>query len=85
MSEAWPKAYLPRSAATCIAAVESVCCAITSAPWSISDFAASASLPGSNQLFTQTILTLKSGSIDCAPSMNALMPCTTSGIGKEPI
>ena len=54
-----------------------------SAPWSNSAFAASASLPGSNQEFTQTIFTLKSGLTDCAPSMKELMPMTTSGIGKE--
>ena len=56
-----------------------------SAPWSISAFAASASLPGSNQEFTHTTLTVMSGLIDWAPSMKALMPDTTSGTGKEPI
>ena len=80
-----PKASLPRSLAICIAAGESVCCMMTSAPWSISALAASASLPGSNQEFTQTILALKFGLIDCAPSMKELMPITTSGIGKETI
>jgi len=38
----------------------SVCCVMMSAPWSNSAFAASASLAGSNQEFTQTILILKS-------------------------
>ena len=41
------------------------------------------SLPGSNQEFTHTTLTLKSGLTDWAPSMKALMPRTTSGMGKE--
>ena len=53
---------------------ESVCWVRMSAPWSNSALAASASLPGSNQEFTQTILTLMSGLTDCAPSMKALMP-----------
>ena len=79
MSEAWPKPSLPRSSATCIAAGLSVCCVMMSAPWSSSALAASASLPGSNQVFTQTILTLMFGLTDCAPSMMALMPEITSG------
>ena len=61
MSESWPKASLPRSLAICIGAGESVCCMMTSAPWSSSALAASASLPGSNQVFTQMILTLMFG------------------------
>ena len=55
---------MPRSAATCIGAVVSVCWVRTSTPWSISALAASASLPGSNQVFAQTTLILKSGLID---------------------
>ncbi len=38
-----------------------------STPWSISALAASASLPGSNQVLAQMTLTLKSGLTDCAP------------------
>ena len=75
----------PRWAATCMAAGESVCCMITSAPWSISALAASASLPGSNQVFTQMILTLMFGLMVWAPNFVALMPEITSGIGNEPI
>ena len=54
-----------------------------STPWSISALAASASLPASNQVFTHTTFSLKSGLTLCAPSMKALMPCTTSGIGND--
>ena len=82
-SKAWPKAWMPRSSATCIGPVESVCWVMMSTPWSISALAASASLPASNQVLTQTTLSLKSGLTDCAPSRKELMPCTTSGIGKE--
>ncbi|MNC97661.1 hypothetical protein D3C83_153860 [compost metagenome] len=56
-----------------------------STPCDSSTLAASPSLAGSNQVFTQTVLILKLGLTDCAPSMKALMPITTSGIGKEPI
>ena len=56
MSQAWPKAQRPRCSAACSAAGLSVCCAMTSAPWSISALAASASLAGSNQVETQTTL-----------------------------
>ncbi len=42
-------------------------------------------LAGIDQVLIQMILTLKSGLIVCAPSMKALMPITTSGIGKETI
>src|ERR1700680_744393 len=83
MSESWPNAYALRDAAACIAAGLSVCCMMTSAPWSSRALAASASLPGSNQVFTQMILTLMLGLIDCAPSIVALMPMMTSGIGNE--
>src|SRR4051812_39723243 len=64
---------------------ESVCCMMTSAPWSISALAASASLPGSNQVLAQMILTLMFGLMVCAARIVALMPETTSGIGNEPI
>ena len=83
MSDAWPKALMPRSSATCIGAVESVCWVMMSTPWSISALAASASLPGSNQVLTHTTFSLKSGLTDCAPSTKELMPITTSGIGKD--
>ena len=82
-SEAWPKPSLPAFSASCSGAAESVCCDRMSAPWASSALAASASLPGSNQVFTQTILSLMFGFTDCAPSMKALMPLTTSGIGNE--
>ena len=72
-----------RCSAICSGAGESVCCVMMSAPWSISTLAASASLPGSYQLLIQTILILASGRTDCMPSMKALMPLTTSGIGKD--
>ncbi len=61
MSEAWPNITTPSPSSAAIGAVESVCCMITSAPWSISCWAASASLAGSNQVFTQTILNSTSG------------------------
>ena len=64
-------------------AVESVCWVMMSAPCPISTLAASASLPGSNQELTHTVLTLKLGLTDWAPSMKALMPRTTSGMGKD--
>ncbi|MNT57544.1 hypothetical protein D3C72_1949170 [compost metagenome] len=83
MSDAWPKALMPRSAATCIGAVVSVCWVRISTPWSTSALAASASLPGSNQVLAHTTLILKSGLIERAPMTKALMPITTSGIGKE--
>ena len=34
-------------------------------------------------MLTHTTFTLKSGLMDCAPSMKELMPRTTSGIGNE--
>src|SRR6056297_242522 len=66
----------------------SVCCMITSAPCSISALAASASLAGSNQVFTHTILNRTSGLTSRAARKAALMPRTTSRseerrVGKE--
>ena len=83
MSQAWPKAQRPRCSAACSAAGLSVCWAMTSAPWSKSALAASASLAGSYQDETQTTLVLNAGLTRCAASVKALMPETTSGIGKE--
>src|SRR3954466_14150475 len=85
ISESWPNASLPRSLAICIAAGESVCCMMMSAPWSISALAASASLPGSNQVLAQMILTLVWGLVGGAGGIVALRPETTWEIGKEPI
>ena len=44
--------------------------------------AASRSLPGSYQEFTQITLRVAFGLTLRAPLMKALMPCSTSGIGK---
>ncbi len=85
MLEAWPKPCTPRSCATCRGAGLSVCWQMMSAPWSISALAASPSLPGSYQLLTQTTLTWVSGLTFCISIVKALMPITTSGIGKEPM
>ena len=82
-SEDCPKASFPGLSASCSGAAESVCWAMMSAPCASRALAASASLPGSNQVFTQTILSLMFGFTDWAPSMKALMPLTTSGIGNE--
>ena len=81
--EAWPNAYTPFSSAIVIAAVESVCWNKTSAPWAIRAFAASASLPGSYQVYTQTIFIVTSGLTDLAAKYAELIPLITSGIGKE--
>ena len=85
MSEAWPTAQTPRFCAICTGAGESVCCRMTSAPWSISALAASLSLPGSYQVLTQTTLTSAFGLTSRSASVKALMPRTTSGIGNEAI
>ena len=61
MSQAWPKATAPRCSAACSGPGESVCWVITSAPWSISALAASASLAGSYQELTQTTCVVKAG------------------------
>ena len=82
MSDDCPNPCTPAFSASCRGAAESVCWAMMSAPCAISALVASASLPGSNQEFTHTILTFKEGSIDCAPSIKASMPAITSGIGK---
>ena len=83
MSDAWPKACTPRSSATCTAAGLSVSWTMMSTPWSISALAASASLPGSYQLFSQTTRIWKSGLTARAARKTALIPTTTSGIGNE--
>ena len=75
-------ASLPRSCAAAITAVDAVWNDSTSAPWSISAMAASRSLPGSNQVPSQTTFTVAFGSTERMPSVKALMPCRTSGMGK---
>ena len=83
MFQAWPKAISPRCSAACSAAGLSVCWVMMSAPWSNSASAASASLAGSYQVETQTTLVSNSGFTLRAARVKALMPITTSGIGKE--
>ncbi len=83
MSLSQPKAYLPFFSAACSTAVESVFWSSTSAPWFISDWAASVSLGGSNQELIQTTLVLTFGFTDWAPRVKALMLRSTSGIGNE--
>ena len=68
--------------AAAITAVEAVWNASTSAPWFISAMAASRSLPGSNQVFSQSTFTWACGSTERMPKVNALIPCSTSGMGK---
>ena len=53
-----------------------------SAPWSSSALAASPSLPGSYQVLTHTTLTSAFGLTERSAKVNALMPRTTSGMGK---
>src|SRR5262245_44274221 len=84
MSLSQPNAYLPFLSAVCSTAVESVFCSSTSAPPLMSDCAASLSFGGSNHVLTHTTLVLIFGFTDCAPSVNALMLRTTSGIGNDP-
>jgi len=55
-----------------------------SAPCEISVIAASRSLPGSYQLLAQITRTSTFGLTLRAPIVNALMPCSTSGMGKAP-
>ena len=68
--------------AACTVAVESVWWVTTSAPWAMSVTAASRSLPGSNQEFTQTTFISAAGFTLFMPRMKALIPCSTSGIGN---
>jgi hypothetical protein len=75
-------AILPRSCAAAITAVEPVWKASTSAFWLNSAMAASRSFGGSNQALSHTTFTWAFGSTERMPSVNALMPCSTSGIGK---
>src|SRR5512137_570109 len=84
MSESQPKAYLPFFSAVWRTAVESVFWRSTSAPWLMSDCAASASLGGSTQVLIQTTLVLTLGFTLRAPSVKALMLRSTSGMGKDP-
>ena len=65
------------------AAAESVCWVMMSTPWSMAALAASASLPASNQVLTQMTFSLNSGLTVRAPCRKALMPATTSGMGKD--
>jgi hypothetical protein len=83
MSLSQPNAYLPARSAACSTAVESVFWRSTSAPWFMSDCAASVSFGGSNQEPTQMTLVFTFGFTLCAPSVYALMLRSTSGIGNE--
>jgi hypothetical protein len=65
-------------------AVESVWWVTISAPCEMSVLAASRSRPGSNQAFTHTTLTSALGLTLRMPRVKALIPCSTSGIGKAP-
>ena len=71
-----------RSSAAAITAVEPVWNASTSAPWFISVMAASRSRGGLNHSFSQITLTVALGFTLRRPTVKALMPCSTSGIGK---
>src|SRR5471030_3431085 len=84
ISESQPNACTLCCSATAIVAVESVFCISTSAPRPIRVSAACRSLPGSNQLLTHTTFTVVCGATDFAPSANASILRTTSGIGTEP-
>jgi hypothetical protein len=84
MSVAWPKAFTPRFAAACIAAGESVCWVMMSAPWSIIALAASPSLPGSYQVLMRMNFERIFGLTLRAPRRNAFTPMITSGIGTAP-
>ncbi|MCY1370504.1 hypothetical protein D9M69_575960 [compost metagenome] len=63
-------------------AVEPVWKASTSAPWFMSVMAASRSRGGLNHSPRNTTRTVAAGFTERMPSAKALMPCTTSGIGK---
>ena len=82
MSLSQPNAYLPFFSAVCSTAVESVFCSSTSAPLLMSSCAAAPSFSGSNQVLTQTTRVRILGLTLCAPSVNALMLRSTSGMGK---
>ena len=75
-------ASLPFSCAAAITAVDAVWKATTSASWLNKVFAASRSLAGSNQVLSQISFTTAFGATERRPSVKALMPCRTSGIGK---
>ena len=70
------------SSAACTGAVESVCWVMMSAPWAIRVSAAARSLPGSYHELTHTTLTWAAGLTLRKPMVKALMPRTTSGMGK---
>ena len=70
------------SAALVIVAVQSWCWVITSTPWAIRLFAASACLAGSHQFEVLTVNVSTSGFTDWAPSWKALMLAIVCGIGK---
>ena len=63
-------------------AVEPLWWVSMSAPSLMRLWAASRSLAGSNQVLSQTTLTCAFGLAARMPSAKALMPCTTSGMGK---
>ena len=83
MALACPNDQIPAFSAVWTGAVLSVCCIIMSAPWSINACAASASLPGSYQLNTQTIFVLILGFTFWAAKVIAFIPLITSGIGND--
>src|SRR2546427_1990810 len=72
----------PRSWAACITAVDAPWKDTTPTPPLNSAMAASRSRGGSNQVSSQTTLTVALGLTERMPSVKALMPCSTSGIGK---
>ena len=84
MSVDCPNALIPRAAAACSGAGESVCWVRMSQPWSMSALAASPSFGGSYHELIRTNFSRAFGLTDCIPSMNAFSPCTTSGTGTEP-
>jgi hypothetical protein len=73
---------IPRFSATwAIVRLESTSWARTSIPWSISEFAASASFVGSFHVSRKMTCTVALGFTDRAPIAKALIPRIWSGIG----
>ncbi len=68
--------------ATCMGAVESVCCVMISKPSAAAARAAFASLSGSNQLSGPVDLCLEARINRCAPSSKALTPASPPGSEK---
>src|SRR5947208_14634380 len=60
-------------------AVESSCCAVTSAPAWIRELAAAVSVGGSYHVLVTGTLTIAFGFTICTPRANPLMPATTAG------